>query len=305
MNTVFEKARSFVYKNARPIDLARWQYHFENGSAENVLTALSFYQNEDGGFGHGIEPDFLNPNSSPIATWAASSIIREIGFEDKSHPIIKGMLRYLESGADFDDEHNQWLNTISTNNDFPHAVWWTYNGKDDFKYNPSAALAAFIIDFAQKDSPLYQKAVTIAKQAVKWILAEPDFDESHITGCFITLYNTLKKQLPEFEYIAELENKLKNNVKMSICPDSEKWASEYVTKPSVFDIGRDSIFYNDNATLAEYETEFIITSQRPDGSYPVTWQWWTDYKEYEVSAKYWQCDFAIKNMLYLKSYGVI
>jgi hypothetical protein len=48
MNT-FEKARTFIYRNARPLDFARWQYQFENGSKEAVLNALSFYQNEDGG----------------------------------------------------------------------------------------------------------------------------------------------------------------------------------------------------------------------------------------------------------------
>ena len=305
MKTVFEKARSFIYRNARSVDLARWQYHFENGSRENVIHALSFYQNEDGGFGHGIEADFLNPNSSPMATWAASQIIREIGFEDRSHPMIKGMLRYLESGAEFDREHEQWLNTIPSNNDYPHAVWWTYNGNDDFRYNPTAALAAFIIDYADENSPLYKQAVTIAKQAADRIINEPEFDESHITGCFITLYETLKKRLPDITDMCAFEDKLKKNVKSSICPDTEKWASEYVTKPSVFGITRDSIFYEDNSQLAEYETEFIRSSQLSDGGFPVTWQWWTEYKEYEISAKYWQCDFAIKNMLYLRNYGVI
>ena len=43
----FEKARDFIYRNARPLDLARWQYHFENGSKEAVLKALSYYQNAD------------------------------------------------------------------------------------------------------------------------------------------------------------------------------------------------------------------------------------------------------------------
>ena len=69
--TVFKKARTFVYRNARPLDIARWQYHFENGSKGAVLTALAVYQNEDGGFGHALEPDSWNPNSAPIQTWAA------------------------------------------------------------------------------------------------------------------------------------------------------------------------------------------------------------------------------------------
>ena len=54
MQKLYEKARRFVHLNARPLDFARWRYHFENGSAEDVLRILAFYQNDDGGFGHGL-----------------------------------------------------------------------------------------------------------------------------------------------------------------------------------------------------------------------------------------------------------
>ena len=50
-NITYEKAKAFMYRNARPLDLARFQYHFEHGSKESVLNALNYYQNEDGGFG--------------------------------------------------------------------------------------------------------------------------------------------------------------------------------------------------------------------------------------------------------------
>lgn len=33
----FKKARTFIYRNARPLDLVRWQYHFEGGSKEAAL----------------------------------------------------------------------------------------------------------------------------------------------------------------------------------------------------------------------------------------------------------------------------
>ena len=65
MKSIFEKAKSFIDRHARPLDLARWQYHFENGTRDAVLDALKDYQNDDGGFGHGLEADCLNPNSSP------------------------------------------------------------------------------------------------------------------------------------------------------------------------------------------------------------------------------------------------
>jgi len=82
MNSIYEKARQFIYKNARPLDLARWQYHFEGGSKEAVLNALAYYQNEDGGFGHALEPDAWNPLSSPIQTCSATEILKEINFTD-------------------------------------------------------------------------------------------------------------------------------------------------------------------------------------------------------------------------------
>ena len=53
-DNAYHRARRFVYKNARPLELAKWQYHFENGSREAVLETLACYQNTDGGFGYGI-----------------------------------------------------------------------------------------------------------------------------------------------------------------------------------------------------------------------------------------------------------
>ena len=34
---LFEKARTYIYRTARPLCLALWKYHFENGSKEDVL----------------------------------------------------------------------------------------------------------------------------------------------------------------------------------------------------------------------------------------------------------------------------
>lgn len=130
--TTQQKARNFINRFARPIDLARWKFHFEGGTKDDVADALAAYQNEDGGFGHGLEADLFNPHSSPIQTCHAIEMLREIGYLEASHPIILGMLRYLDSGADFDEQHAQWLNVLPTNNDYPHAVWWHYgeNGSE-------------------------------------------------------------------------------------------------------------------------------------------------------------------------------
>jgi len=84
----FEEIRAWIYRNARPIDLAEWQYEFESGSKDAVVSALLCYQNEDGGFGNALEPDNWNPNSTPIATGYAISKLNTVNFTDLTNTII-------------------------------------------------------------------------------------------------------------------------------------------------------------------------------------------------------------------------
>lgn len=138
---LFSKARLFIYRNARALDLARWRFHFESADKSEVLTALSAYQNKDGGFGWGLEADAWNPNSSPMQTCTATEILDETAFSDTQHPIIQGILAYLESGSSFDGSF--WYKAIPSTNDHPHAPWWacTDNSTGNGDYNPTAALA--------------------------------------------------------------------------------------------------------------------------------------------------------------------
>ncbi len=305
MNT-FENAKRFIYRNARPLDFALWKYHFENGSKDAVLSALSAYQNPDGGFAHAIEADCFSPVSSPIQTWAATEILGEVGAIDRENPIIKGILRYLDSGADFDTEHNQWLNVVPDNNDYPHAIWWEYgeNGSS-FNYNPTAALAGFVVKFADKASALYKKACEIAVQAVMYFVEKTPFDDMHVTGCFIRLYEYLcesKLTLVDMESFME---KLIHQVNANICRDTEKWGREYVSLPSAFIKSHDSFLYAGNEDIISKECELIRSSQLPDGSYPVTWQWCTGYKEFELAANWWKAKICIDNMRFLKEFDKI
>lgn len=64
----------WMHRNARELELSLWRYYFEDGSREDVAAALSWYQNEDGGFGHALDADNWNPDSNPYQTCAAIRI---------------------------------------------------------------------------------------------------------------------------------------------------------------------------------------------------------------------------------------
>lgn len=300
-----EKAKQFIYYNARPLDLARWKYHFENGSKQEVVNCLMTYQNTDGGFGHALEADCFNPNSSPIQTWVATEILREIEFEENNHDIIQNMLRYLASGKGFSDTHNQWLNVVPTNNDHPHAVWWHHKEQgDELLYNPTACLVGFIIKYADKDSELYIKARSIAKEAYKFFEDNFPLVDTHIVGCFIRLYEYLTEAgKTDLLDMANFRNKLTDQISHSICTDIGKWENEYVTLPSALIRSKNGIGYNENTESIQAECDFITKSQLQDGSFPVMWQWYNDYKEFEIARNWWKSDFIIRNRLFENAFA--
>jgi len=159
VSSQYKNIRKWIYRNARPVDLARWQFHFENGTTENVLNALSAYQNEDGGFAHAYEPDFWNPNSTGLQTWFAIELLWEIKAHDSRHPLIQGILRYLECEASGFME-NKWVSELESTNDYPHAPWWHWREQE---FGTPATVAAFAARHAEKGSLLYEKARSYVK----------------------------------------------------------------------------------------------------------------------------------------------
>ena len=301
---VFEKSKKFVYQNARPIDLARWKYIFEKGSKYDVIDALKNYQNEDGGFGYGLEKDYLNPNSSPIQTWVATEILNEINFNDKNSSIIAGIIKYLSSGKDFNQKKMQWENTIPSNNDYPHAIWWSYdlNNGLEYKYNPTASLIGFYLKYANETDEFYNTAINIVKDAYKWWRSSIPYREQHVTKCFINLYNYLCEVKKEIINLNEFKEKLINQVKYEIDSDLNGWEMDYVCMPHDFIEDKTSFLYSTNLESINKECKFIIDHQLIDGSFRIPWEWYTEYKEFEISRNWWKVEFCIRYMKFLKEY---
>ncbi|MFW9785857.1 MAG: hypothetical protein ACFFFB_26470, partial [Candidatus Heimdallarchaeota archaeon] len=70
-NEQLKKIKNFVFIKGRLIERKLYSFFFENGEKEDVLKSLIAYQNSDGGFGNGIEPDLLCPDSTAIGAETA------------------------------------------------------------------------------------------------------------------------------------------------------------------------------------------------------------------------------------------
>lgn len=302
----YMEIRSWMYRNARPIELAIWQYYFENGSKEAVLSDLSFYQNEDGGFGHALEADSWNPNSSPYTTLRAINILQGINFTDKQHPIMQGIFKFLESYAYCTE--NGWNFNIPTNDDHAHAPWWTYNIEaNEFEgIGVTAGIVSFIFMNTDKDSEIFKKALSLSDVILGKLNAADKYGEMGIGG-FCVLIDAIEKAglTWRFDY-DDLTGKIKKLVHDSIERDTSKWVY-YTRRPSDYINSPESIFYQDNGEIVAKELDYLIDTRPQKGVWNITWSWFENYekyaKEFAISENWWKASIAIDKINFLKNFN--
>src|SRR4051794_5993333 len=73
------RAEHLVWLTARVLEQRLFAYHFLNAGPDPVETALEAYRNEDGGYGHALEPDLRGPVSQPLHTGHALRVLDAIG----------------------------------------------------------------------------------------------------------------------------------------------------------------------------------------------------------------------------------
>src|SRR6266702_4897722 len=120
MNTPdFSAAAAFVAASGRVLDRRRFQRLFEDGPAAPVRDAVAAYRNDDGGFGHALEPDCRAGASQPATTEMALRLLHLADAWDEG--LALAACDWLDSiapaagGATF---------VLPSVNEAPHAPWW-------------------------------------------------------------------------------------------------------------------------------------------------------------------------------------
>jgi len=156
--------RKLVFRGARPLAYTKWKYLFENGRLGDYLSVLSSYQNEDGGFGHNIECNNWNPDSSPYTVCIALDYLDAAGnYVDSNNAMVAGIIKYLASGAHMTENGWVGMQGIPSNNDHSHLPWFHYDPKKatEADIGVTKRLSDFILKYADRDSDIYQKAAAL------------------------------------------------------------------------------------------------------------------------------------------------
>jgi hypothetical protein len=113
-------AEQFVFSAARLLDRHRYTMLFCDGAAQPVLDTLAGYRNQDGGFGHALEPDLRCPSSQPAATLYALETLNEAGVPDCE--MARDARTWIAKIAEADGGIPFALTGFE---DYPHTFWWS------------------------------------------------------------------------------------------------------------------------------------------------------------------------------------
>lgn len=182
MTIDLDAARVFVYTNGRLLDRRLVATVLDGAPGGGVIDALRGYRNDDGGFGHGLEPDKRDPSSTPLDTETAFEAMEMAGTVDVA--LVAAACDWLASVA---EGTGMVPLAFATLVEYPHAEHWSQIPLVA-DINPTGGLAAFLwkwgIDHPWRevataacwqalDNEIPREAHAV-KEAMRFLAAQPD-----------------------------------------------------------------------------------------------------------------------------------
>jgi len=269
----FEAARHFVATNGRALDAALLAQSLGQGSAEAVMVALIAFQNPDGGFGHGLEPDTRSPASTAIATSIGLRLLARVEAPAR-HPTVVSAIDWLDGALG--RENGVWPIVGKDVGLAPHAPWWAWSedlaaGWNGFRFNPTAEILTHLYHWRAATPPSLFECV---EAGLRRTLAEIELLEgAYDLKCAIRL--AAADGLP-----ADLAKPLDALVRRSIAAHdpADEHASPFDAAPTPSSPFADLVDGRIEAALIS-----LIESQAEDGG----WLWNPDWAWGFVDKKAW------------------
>jgi hypothetical protein len=302
----FSRARDFIKTQARPLDRVLFEYRFEGASANLVTAELAHFQNDDGGFGHALEPDLRTPTSSALATEIGLRTLKGLGCAS-DHPMVAGAVRFFVETIDL--QTKVWRVIPRDANDHPHAPWWhDEEGSlartfDDFLIIPRASVVGLLHHYAALVPEDWLVELTEDTLAALETLEDDAFRGGGDSLRYaLRLVET--KVLPQ-SYRDRLFPRLLRLSRKFVSCDPQEWGG-YVATPLKVAPTPDSLVADELRAGLEKHLDYQIDHQAPEGTWEPTWTWGDFYPDiWEQAKQEWRGELTLRTLTTLRAFGRI
>jgi hypothetical protein len=283
-----------IFNRALDVDVSLYNLDYSDMPMSYVLVSLSMYQNKDGGFGHALEFDNVNPNSTAYESYYALRIIDEAHYtnykEDEGlEDISNHLFNYLYNRAT--TKNDMWLLKESANDKFACAL--RFKGPDEASLPLSMGIIGYTLYFLDSNKVYYKKALDKLKKFSDKIIS---LDSLTINELYY--FRVLVRALNKINYIDALkfENKYNELLNKLVDTDLEK---NYYDFLDLFDGYTKDEVINQKIDLA---LDNLIDDIKPHGMWEAIHSWGTEqiYPEADSAMIKWVGRATRKAMHYIK-----
>ncbi len=285
----FDAARRFVLDHARPVDRAIFLHLFEGADVGELQEALSAFRNPDGGFGHGMEPDFRLPDSSVTATTVALQYLRDSRATSEDELVV-GAIRYLVDR--FDPALGGWARVPDSVTDHPHAPWWAPNPQGaSASLHLDAEVVGYLNEYRELVAPAF---LAERSDAIRATVKTRAVD----MGSYTALGLLRLAAFAPSPLRTEIFDALCEEVPATIDPDPEKWGGDF--QPFWLLVEGGSTLTEKLASVISLSLDREVARQAEDGSWPPRWSW-SDYpEEWKVASHEWAGEQTVRTLRALR-----
>jgi hypothetical protein len=262
MNDPFTAGETFLMTEARLVERRLFATLFRDAPAAGVLDALRGYQNEDGGFGHALEPDKRCPASLPIDVEIAFGVCAAAGATD---PEMLGracdFLSRTAAQADADGAVPLAFPIIESYPRAEHWAEWTYEPG----LNPTAGLAGLLYRLGF-DHPWRDEATRFCWKALETGTLP---DEIHaLAEVFVFLEHVPDRTRAEKNMAVVLEHMTAQPM-FHLDPQTPGYGLSPLQVAPTPDSHTRKLFTDAQITA---HLDHLAQTQQPDGGWPITWE---------------------------------
>lgn len=283
----FQKAANFIWKHGRLLERRIFEYVFQGGSKNNILSSIKAYQNDDGGFGSAIEPDLRAPDSQPLYIEFALRVLYDCKIKDEE--LSQKACEYISNCADL----KKGIPTIfSSSASYPRAEHWNNPLSTEPSFSRLTGLVG-LLKWQGIEHSWLDKATEICLNDI----ISKEYNDAHT---ILTAFYLLES-LPQSDFINGLFEKLSRELITANFFRLDAASLSYGLSPLEFAPSPTSYcrsIFSDDTILDHLKV--LESQQDDDGGWQIEWE-----PPGETARLEWRAYKTLKSLMILQSYNNI